>query len=72
MSISQKRGVITPMPKQDSDLTDLSNWRPITLLNIDYKIASKVIAKRIEKVLRHLIRIKQVSLKGNTLAKMLD
>ena len=55
MSISQKRGVITPMPKQDSDLTDLSNWRPITLLNIDYKIASKVIAKRIEKVLTHLI-----------------
>ena len=55
MMISQKRGVITLIPKEDSDLTDLYNWRPITLLNTDYKIASKVITKRIEKVLTHLI-----------------
>ena len=34
---------------------DLSNWRPITLLHVDYKIASKVIAKRLEKVLALLI-----------------
>jgi len=43
MLISQKRGVITLIPKEDSDLTDLYNWRPITLLNTDYKIASKVL-----------------------------
>ena len=41
LSISQRRGVITLIPKKDSDLLDLQNWRPITLLNIDYKIASK-------------------------------
>ena len=34
---------------------DLKNWRPITLLNNDYKIASKPIAKRIEAVLPRLI-----------------
>ena len=28
MSISQKRGVVTLLPKEESDLADLSNWRP--------------------------------------------
>ena len=55
MSLSQRRGVITLIPKEDSDLSTLANWRPITLLNLDYKIASKVIAKRMEKVLSLLI-----------------
>ena len=55
MSISQRRGVITLIPKEESNLLLLSNWRPITLLNVDYKIASKVIAKRIERVLPSLI-----------------
>ena len=45
LSISQPRGLI---PKEDSELNQLQNWRPITLLNVDYKIASKAIAKRIE------------------------
>ena len=34
---------------------ELKNWRPITHLNVDYKIASKVIAKRIEPILPSLI-----------------
>ena len=55
MSPSQRKGVITLIPKEDCDLSALSNWRPITLLNLDYKIASKVIAKRVEKVLALLI-----------------
>ena len=55
LSISQRRGVITLVPKEDSCLSDLSNWRPITLLNLDYKIASKVIANRIERFLPRLI-----------------
>ena len=44
MSISQRRGVITLIPKENSDPRKVSNWRPITLLNVDYKIASKAIA----------------------------
>ena len=35
MSVSQRRGVITLIPKEDSDALLLSNWRPITLLNVD-------------------------------------
>ena len=59
LSVSQCRGVITLIPKEDSNLKMLSNWRPITLLNVDYKIASKAIATRIEKVLLLLINCNQ-------------
>ncbi|KAL9959075.1 hypothetical protein ACROYT_G036156 [Oculina patagonica] len=59
LSISQRRGVITLIPKEDSDLLDIQNWRPITLLNIDYKIASKALAKRIESVLPKLVHFDQ-------------
>jgi len=40
-------------------LLDLSNWRPITLLNIYCKIATKAIAKRIEASLSKLINSDQ-------------
>ena len=55
MSISQSRGVITLVPKEDSNRELLNNWYPITLLNLDYKIVSKIIARRIEKVLPLLV-----------------
>ena len=50
-----RRGIIRLIPKEDSQLNQLQNWRPITLLNVDYKIASKAIAKRIELLLPYLI-----------------
>ena len=43
LSISQRRGIITLIPKEDGSLLDLSNWRPISLLNVDLKIVSKAI-----------------------------
>ena len=55
LSISQRRGIITLIPKADGDLKELSNWHPISLLNIDYKILTKALAKRIEKYLPKLI-----------------
>ena len=55
LSVSQKRGTITLIPKADENLSDLKNWRPISLLNIDYKILSKVLAKRMEQHLPKLI-----------------
>ena len=59
LSISQRRGTITLIPKEEFNLTDLKNWRPITLLNIDYKIISKVLAKRVEQCLPKLIHSDQ-------------
>ena len=58
-SVSQKRGTITLIPKGDENLTELKNWRPISLLNIDYKILSKVLARRMEKVLPKLVHSDQ-------------
>ena len=58
-SISQRRGIITLIPKADGDLKELSNWRPISLRNIDYKILTKALAKRIEKYLPKLINSDQ-------------
>jgi len=55
LSISQRRGIISLIPKKSKDKTIRENLRPISLLNVDYKILTKVIAKRIEKVLPTLI-----------------
>ena len=72
LSISQRRGVITLIPKEDSNLLDLQNWRPITLLNIDYKIASKTLAKRIESVLPKLVHTDQTGfMKGRYIGENL-
>ena len=46
LSVSQKRGTRTFIPKGDENLSDLKNWRPISLLNIKYKILSKALAKQ--------------------------
>ena len=42
---TQRRGIITIMPK-DGDKKLLKNWRPISLLCVDYKIISKLLARR--------------------------
>ena len=53
-SLSQRRGTITLIPKK-GDLRERKNWRPITLLTVDYKIASRAIGGRLLKVLSHVI-----------------
>ena len=62
MSILQQRGVISVLPKEDSNLLKHAKWHPITLLNVDHKILSKVMAKRFEKVLDLLISHDQTGL----------
>ena len=59
LSITQKRGSITLIPKDDINLTGLKNWRPISLLNVDYKLLSKVLAMRMELILTKLIHTDQ-------------
>ena len=55
LSMSQRRGIIKLIPKKDVELNQVKNWRPITLLNCDYKIAAKAIANRVKKALSKLI-----------------
>ena len=55
MSITQREGIITCIPKGDKPREYLKNWRPISLLNVVYKIGSSCIANRIKNVLPTLI-----------------
>ena len=56
LSNSQRRGLITLIPKPNKDTTVLDDLRPISLLNTDYKVLTKVmIAKRLKKVLPKII-----------------
>ena len=57
LSPSQRIGVINliPKPKKPPDLVFLKNWRPITLLNVDYKIFTHVIKHRIVETLPHVL-----------------
>ena len=51
LSISQRQGIIRLIPKKDKNLLHLKNWRPVSLLNVDYKIATKALALRLKRVL---------------------
>ena len=59
LSSSQKQAVITLIEKKGKDRTLLENWRPISLLNVDTKIMSKVIASRLKNVLPNIIHYNQ-------------
>ena len=55
LSVSQKRGIIKLIPKKDTEPYLVKNWRPVSLLNCDYKIATKAVANRLKLVLPKLI-----------------
>ncbi|KAL9968770.1 hypothetical protein ACROYT_G020892 [Oculina patagonica] len=77
MSNSQKQAVITLIEKQGKDRTLMENWRPISLVNVDAKIISKVIASRLKEVLPHIIHCNQTGYVkdryiGETVRSILD
>ena len=45
---SGRRGLINLIPKKSKNEQELRNWRPIVLLNYDFKIWSKMVANRLE------------------------
>lgn len=57
---SMREGLITILYKNKGDRNDLRNWRPITLLNCDYKILSKIVMGRLQQVTGELINPDQV------------
>ena len=59
LSTSQKRGVITLLAKKGKDEAFIKNWRPVSLLNIDYKILTKTLAKRVSEVIPTLVHTDQ-------------
>ena len=55
LSITQRQGIIICIPKENKPKHFLKNWRPLTLLDIVYKMASGTIANRIKLVINKLI-----------------
>lgn len=59
-------GVVSLLFKK-GDMTDLGNWRPITLLTADYKILAKVLVRRLSRVMPVLVRPDQAgAVKGRS------
>ena len=54
LPLSLRRAIITLIFKKD-DPENLKNWRPVSLLNVDYKLIAKVIAQRLRVVMPSVI-----------------
>ena len=55
LSTSQRLDIIKLIGKKGKNKRFIKNWRPISLLNEDYKIISKALASRVKNVLPNLI-----------------
>ena len=62
---SQRQAFIKLTVKEDKDKRFIKNWRPISLLNIDYKIISKAFSVRLKNVLQLLISSQQTAYVAN-------
>ena len=54
LSVSQRRDLLSLIFKK-GDKRDLRNWRPISLLCVDYRIGTKALAARLQKVLSSVL-----------------
>ena len=58
---SQRQAMIKLLEKPNKDKRYISNWRSISLLNSDFKMISKSLVTRVEKVLSNLIDARQTA-----------
>ena len=61
MRTSQKQAIIVLIQRKDGDSRLIKNWRPISLMNVDAKIASKALAMRIKKTIYKLVHTDQTA-----------
>ena len=59
LNTSASKGILNLIPKPGKDSRYIQNLRPITLLNVDYKIIEKVLANRMENAMHHIIHYDQ-------------
>ena len=55
MCKSMNSALIRLIYKNVGNRQELKNWRPISLLNVDYKILSKVITNRLKRIMPFII-----------------
>ena len=65
LSSTRKEGIIICIPKGNKSKDLIKNWRPISLLNVVYKIGSTCIANRLKRVLPSLISEDQTGFMAN-------
>lgn len=58
MAPSMKKAVVTLLPKK-CDLKAMKNWRPVSLLNSDYKILAKAVTERLQEGVTNKISTEQ-------------
>ena len=61
MPSSMKNGIIQLIYKKKGTATNFKYWRPITLLNLDYKILTKILANRLKLCIVYLLNYNQSS-----------
>ena len=60
-SSSQKQAVITLIEKKDRDKQILKNWRPISLINVDVRIASKALTLGVRNAMHEFVHSDQTA-----------
>ena len=72
MPDSMRQAVITCIYKK-GDTEDITNWRPISLLNYDYKIFTKILATKMQPSLNDIIGTEQTAaIRGRTIIENLQ
>ena len=68
--LSAKRGIISLLEKVGQSILKLKSWRPLSLLNVDFKVFSKILASRLHTVLNDIIHDSQTGfIKGRYMAE---
>ena len=72
MDTSSRTGIISVI-YQKSDKKDIANYRPISLLNLDYKIYTTILKNRMQKTLDRIIGKNQTAeIKNRTILHILS
>lgn len=56
---SLRDAVISLIPKQGKDKMECGSYRPVSILNSDYKIFTHILAKRLKKILPQIVSLVQ-------------